>query len=463
MIMMDYGEFLKQKHLRHEPTGFTTEQINPLLFDWQQEIVKWSLKTGRSALFESCGLGKTPQQLEWAQKVVEHTNKPVIVFAPVAVANQTAREGKKFSIPVNICRDGRDVIKGVNVTNYEKLHKFDVSVFSGVVLDESSILSSFMGKTKQALQVAFRNTPYKLCATATPARNDLMELLNQADYLGVMPSNEALARWFINDTMHFGKYRLKGHSEKDFWQWVASWAICLDHPKEMGYDAPGFDLPELNTVEHIIKLKHDFSNGRLFNDDQIINASNLYAHLRQTAEIRTDHAASLANDVNDQWLVWCNTNNESELLKKKIKGAVEVRGNMPDDAKEAALLGFIDGTHRVMIGKPSMCGFGLNLQHCHNMAFVGLSFSFEQRYQGQRRCWRFGQTEAVNDHVIMTQRELQVYRIVQKKEETHNKIGKSMAEVVMEFSGIKKEDRKIERYNPTKQIRLPQWLKSEEK
>jgi len=418
------------------------------------------------AAWDYCKLYKrhgkaTKECLMWAQKVHEHTNKPVMIFAPVAVANQTAREGKKFGVNVNICLDGGDVKNGVNVTNYEKLHKFNTSVFSGVVLDESSFLGSFMGKTKIAMQVAFQNTPYKLCATATPARNDLMELLNQADYLGVMPSNEALSRWFINDTMNFGKYRLRGHSEKDFWQWVSTWAICLDHPREMGYESPGFDLPDLNTVEHVIKLKHEFTNGRLFNDDEVINASSLYKHLRETAEVRTSFAADMADSSSEQWLIWCNTNYESDLLKKKIKDAVEVRGNMTDEAKESALLGFIDGKHRVMIGKPSMCGFGLNLQHCHNMAFVGLSFSFEQRYQGQRRCWRFGQKEVVNDHVIMTQKELQVYRIVQKKEMTHNQIGRSMAEAVMGFSTIKKAKRNIETYNPTKPIIIPKWLKRE--
>jgi len=462
MTASDYEEFLKSKFVRHYPVGFEAVEINQKLFDWQQEIVKWSLSIGRGALFESCGLGKTPQQLEWAQKVHEHTNKPVMVFAPVAVSNQTVREGVKFGIDVNLCRSGDDVKNCVNITNYEKLHKFDASVFAGVVLDESSILSSFMGKTKVALQDAFRGTQYKLCATATPARNDLMELLNQADYLGIMPSNEALSRWFINDTMNFGSYKLKGHAEKDFWQWVATWAICLDHPCEMGFDAPGFDLPELITHEHIIKLKHDFSNGRLFGDDEVVNASSLYRHLRETAEERTSFAAELSNDSDEQWILWCNTNLESDMLKRKAQGSVEVRGSMKDEDKEKALLGFIDGSIRVLIGKPSMCGFGLNLQNCHNMGFVGLSFSFEQKYQAVRRCWRFGQNFDVNEHVVMTPKELQVYRIVQKKEATHIKMGRSMSEAVMGFSPVRRiPQRKLDTYNPTKHMVIPQWLKSE--
>lgn len=460
--IVDYSEFLKSKTMRHYPVGFECGSVNPMLFDWQQEIVKWSVSVGRAALFESCGLGKTGQQLEWAQKIYEHTNKPVMVFAPVAVANQTVREGAKFGIEVNLCRKGSDVKTGVNVTNYEKLHLFDPSVFTGVVLDESSCLAAYMGKTKIALQDAFRATRYKLCATATPARNDLMELLNQADYLGIMPSNEALARWFINDTMQFGSYKLKGHAEKDFWAWVATWAICLDHPREMGFDAPGFDLPELITREHIIKLKHDFSNGRLFGDDVVVNASSLYRHLRETAEERTDLAAELANDSDEQWLLWCNTNAESDMLKQKVKGSSEVRGSMRDQDKESALLGFIDGSVRVLIGKPSMCGFGLNLQNCHNMAFVGLSFSFEQKYQAARRCWRFGQTQDVNEHIVMTPKELQVYRVVQKKEATHIKMGRSMAEAVMGFSAVRKiAPRKLDEYNPTKHMVIPQWLKTE--
>jgi DNA modification methylase len=436
---MDYEAFLKSKVITSEASGFKIEvdQVNPLLFDWQRMLVRWSVFKGKAALFEACGLGKTFQQIEWARMVCEHTGGDVLILAPLAVTSQTYGEGLKLGVNVNVCRSQAQVKPGINITNYEMLDAFDAGHFAGVVLDESSILKSFMGKTKRRLMEAFARTPYRLCCTATPSPNDHMELLNHSDFLGIMPANEALSRWFINDTMNFGSYRLKGHAAKDFWRWVSTWAVCLNKPSDIGYDDNGFILPPLNTIEHIVDLpQHDYSNGKLFRDDKPVSATELYAELRKTAPQRCQLAADLVNANNEAWVVWCNTNDEAQRLTKLIPGAVNVHGSMKNEAKEAALIDFIGERIRVLVTKPSMCGFGLNLQFCHNMAFVGLSFSFEQRYQAVRRCWRFGQKEPVNDHVILSPAERHVFRVVLDKEAKHGEMSANMVADMRDYQDL---------------------------
>jgi DNA modification methylase len=436
---LKYEDFLKSKILRHQPNGFDVpiEQLNPMLFDWQKVLVRWALFKGKAALFESCGLGKTPQQLEWAQWVCEKTRGNVLILAPLAVAAQTKREGVKFGIEVNICKEQSETIQGINITNYERLEKFDADSFVGIVLDESSILKSFTGKTKKRIIDAFRKTAYKLCCTATPSPNDHMELLNHSDFLDIMPSNEALSRWFINDTMNFGAYRLKGHAVNDFWRWVSSWAVCINKPSDIGFDDANFILPPLKTIIHKIKLpKHDFKDGNLFADVKILNATSLYREMRKTAPERCRVAADLANNSDEKWVIWCNTNYESDLLKKSIPDSVEVKGSMPSATKERLLLEFSKGLHRVMVSKPSLAGFGLNWQHVNNIAFVGLSYSFEQRYQAIRRCWRFGQKKQVNDHIILSPGEAQVFNVVKIKEGKHAEMEKNMANNISSYSTL---------------------------
>jgi len=295
-----------------------------------------------------------------------------------------------------------------------------------------------MGKTKRFIIDSFRETPYKLCCTATPSPNDHMELLNHADFLDVMLSNEALSRWFINDTMNFGTYRLKGHAVKDFWRWVSSWAVALNLPSDIGFKSNGFRLPELVTHKHTIKYAnpHDFGSGRLFKEVETLNASNLYRELRETTPERTAKAAELVNDTQEGWIVWCNTNYEADALKKLIPGAVEVRGSMSAEKKELIIEQFGAGKHRVLITKPSMCGFGLNWQHIHNMAFVGLTYSFEQRYQAIRRCWRFGQKNTVNDHIILSPAEGQVFLSVDAKARRHAEMQENMLNEIKDYSEV---------------------------
>jgi len=426
---MDYDEFLKTKIIEHKPSGFEAElkEIHPMLFEWQRLLVRWACFRGRAALFEACGLGKTFQQIEWARLVCERTGGDVLILAPLAVTSQTRGEGLKLGVNVNVCRSQSQVKPGINITNYEMMDAFDAAHFAGVVLDESSILKSFMGKTKRKLMDAFSSTPYRLCCTATPSPNDHMELLNHADFLGVMPMAESLARFFVHDAGKTSTWRLKGHAKKDFWRWVSTWAVCLNKPSDIGHDDNGFILPPLNTIEHIVELpEHDFSNGKLFRDDKPVSATELYRELRETAPQRCQLAADLVNSSNEAWVVWCNTNDEAQRLAKLIPGSVNVYGAMKTEAKEQALIDFIGERIRVLITKPSMCGFGLNLQHCHNMAFVGLSFSFEQRYQAVRRCWRFGQKHPVNDRVILSPAEKHVFRAVLEKEKKHGEMTENM-------------------------------------
>lgn len=431
--MDDYHDFLATKHVAATATGFDVadDDLNDSLFPWQRAVVKWALKRGVAALFEECGLGKTLQQLAWADAIVGREGRPVLILTPLAVAPQTAREAEKFKI---ISRVG--VVEGqieckdydICITNYHKLHHFNPSAFVGVVLDESSILKSFTGKIKQALCAAFAATPYRLCCTATPSPNDITELGNHAEFLGVMPWKEMLARWFINDLGDVGTYRLKGHATADFWRWVASWAVCVSKPSDLGYPDDGYDLPPLNVIQHVVTSVTDQpGDGELFASAKL-TASNLYRELRSSRAERVAKAAELvaAADPQAAWVLWCNTNDESASLAKAVPGAVEVKGTDPDHIKEARIEGFQTGRYRVLDSKPSLCGFGLNWQHCCNVAFVGLSWSFEQFHQAIRRTWRFGQKSPVNCHIITADGEGDVVATVQKKQQEHERMKEEM-------------------------------------
>lgn len=427
--MNRYQDFLASKLAKPRPAGF--EIANPerrwkKLFPWQRKIVAWALRLGRAALFADCGLGKTAMQLTWAKEVARHTGKPVLILSPLAVATQTLGEGKKFGIQVTICRSQASVAKGVNVTNYQKLlssdgiglsDQWDLSDFAGVVLDESSILKSFTGKTKQVLCSAFVDTPFRLACTATPAPNDHLELGNHSQFLGIMDSDEMISRWFINDTSEAGKYRLKKHAAKDYWRWVASWAVCLGKPSDLGYADDGFCLPPLKYHQHVVdgNATADAPEGYLFRCDSL-TATTLHAEMRKTASARAARVAALVNASPEAWVVWCNTNYEADELVKVIPDAVEVRGSDSEYDKEEKLSLFATGQRRVIISKPSICGFGLNWQHCHNVAFVGLSYSHEQFYQAVRRSWRFGQKEDVHCHVVIADTEGEVLAAIHRKE-----------------------------------------------
>lgn len=460
--MGDYASFLASKSPIAPEVGFEVlpGDLNPALFSWQRDIVSWGLGKGRPALLCDTGTGKTAMQLEWAKRVHEETNGDVLILAPLAVGAQTATEGEKFGVEVTRCKAAEDVRPGVNVANYERLEAFDPSTFSGVVLDESSILKAYMGRTKRRLVEAFAGTRYRLACTATPAPNDYLELGNHAEFLGAMRSTEMIARWFINDTMHVGSYRLKHHAERDFWRWVSSWAVALRRPSDLGYPDDGFVLPPLVMNEVVVAVDRTAESGDRLIRDVSLSATEMHREMRLTAPARTEKAAELVNDAepNEAWALWCNTNHEADLLKAKIPDAVEVRGSDAAEEKEAKLLAFSRGEARVIVTKPSIAGFGLNWQHCRNTAFVGLSHSFEQFYQAVRRLYRYGQEREVRAHVVIAETEGGVLDNIRRKMAAHEALLDGMRDA-MAGEGLSGRARlTLAPYEPREEMRIPDWL-----
>lgn len=409
--MNEYAEFLQRKATTDPATGLqTVPPLNPMLFPFQQDIVSWALRRGRAAVWADCGLGKGPMQMEWASKQPHEC----IIAAPLAVAQQFVREAAKFGIDLAYAKRQEDVTTRIVVTNYERLDAFHLEQYGAVSLDESSILKSFDGKTRTWLIEAFKDTPFRLCSTATPSPNDYMELGNHAEFLGAMSYTEMLSMFFVHDGGDTQKWRLKGHAEKDFWTWLCSWAVMLRKPSDLGYSDEGFTLPEL--VMHEITVRVDEpTNGFLFPVEAQTLQERLAAR-RDTITERVADCAKIVNATDEPFLVWCNLNSESDALRKAITGAVEVKGSDTIEHKESAVLGFTDGSVRTLISKASITGYGMNWQHCNNMAFVGLSDSFEQFYQAVRRCYRFGQTKPVNVYVICAETEGAVVANIKRKE-----------------------------------------------
>lgn len=460
---MTYAEFLQSKHRKVVSSGFEKprENMNQHMFDWQKDIAYWALKKGRAALFEDCGLGKTLQQLEWAQSVCDYTERPVLIVAPLAVAEQTRHEGEKFGYQVSVCRTQNDVLDGINITNYEMLSHFDASKFTGVVLDESSILKNYTSKTRTQIIEMFRDTPYKLSCTATPSPNDYMELGNQAEFLGVMSRTEMLATYFIHDGSNTSKWRLKGHAEDRFWSWVAEWAVVLTSPADLGYSGEGYNLPQLNTVEHLVEpgTKAMDGNLTLFTKTAQTLSERREAR-RNSLDERCEEAAEIVKTDAGQWLVWCDLNDESSKLKSLIPGAVEIRGSDTPQDKADRLRGFTDGSIRVLVTKPSIAGFGLNWQGCHNMIFVGLSDSYEMMYQAIRRCYRFGQANTVNVHIVTSTAEGAVRENIERKERQRADMTAEMVRHTKEIlrKEIRGTTRDVIEYNPQVEMKIPAWL-----
>lgn len=459
---MEYLDFIKGKEIRYDGSGFEPTSENGKLFRWQSDIVRWALMKGRAAIFADCGLGKTPMQLQWAQQVSEHDGKPVLICAPLAVAAQTKHEGEKFGIDVNICRKGSDVVNGVNVTNYEMLEHFNAEAFAGVVLDESSILKDATSATRKLLTEKFRKTPYKLCCTATPSPNDFMELGTHSEFLGVMKQTEMLATFFCHDGGNTSQWRLKGHAESKFFEWVASWACCLTNPSDLGYDGSDFILPELR-IEEII-TKSDVLENRdgqiMFFAETTQTLNERRATRRNSLADRVEAAAKIANDTGDQVLVWCDLNSESEMLASSIDGAVEVRGSQSPDFKEKAMNGFTSKENRVLVSKPSIAGWGMNWQQCNKMIFVGLSDSFEAYYQAVRRCWRFGQTQPVTVYIIISDAEGCVKDNIERKQANAQRMTRELVKFTNDIlsAEIRHTTRMSESYITTERMEIPKWI-----
>lgn len=460
---MNYEEFLRGKERPAGACGFEwpRERMNPRMFEWQKDIVFWALKKGRAALFEDCGNGKTIQQLEFCRAVCEHTGMPTLIVAPLTVGEQTKREAEKFGYAATLCRTQKDVRPGINITNYEMLEHFEAAAFGGVVLDESSILKNCMGKVRTQIIQMFQNVPYRLSCTATPSPNDYMELGNQVEFLGIMSHTEMLATYFIHDGSDTSKWRLKGHAEDRFWEWVATWAVVLTCPGDLGYPNDGYVLPELVMHEHLVDVSTSMDDG-LFGWVAKTLTERRDAR-RMSLRERCEKAAQVvAADAAEQWVVWCDLNSESELLTELIGGAVQVRGSDTPDEKAAALRAFADGKVRYLVTKPSIAGFGMNWQNCHNMVFVGLSDSYEAMYQAMRRCYRFGQKMPVNVHIITSAAEGAVKSNIERKEAQAQTMKKNMVLHTKEIleHDIRGTARITIAYCPRLDMLLPEWLRS---
>jgi|SRR3990167_372800 len=419
-----YLDFLREKEQYSADSGFEPLELHDALFDFQRNLVTWSLRRGRAAIFADCGLGKTPMQLEWARQVSEHANGNVLVLAPLAVSAQTVREAEKFGIPITAVRESEDVRPGVNVTNYERLGRFADMPWAGLVLDESSILKSFDGKTRIALTEWAADIPYRLCATATPSPNDYEELGGHSEFLSVLNRRQMLATFFVNDGLEAAHWRLKGHGGEAYWRWIATWARALRAPADLGFDDDGFLLPDLRVS--LIQIDGDqVSADRLF----AVPVSTLQDRRearRESLPERVAIAVELANAADGPCVVWCDLNAESDALRRAIPDSVEVKGSDTPDEKEDRLLAFTDGRARVIVTKPRIGGWGLNWQHCSRMIFVGLSDSYESYYQAVRRCWRFGQTQPVDVTIVASRREQTVLENVRRKERQMGDMFESM-------------------------------------
>lgn len=425
---MSYHSFIKSKVRVIESSGFeiAPEKLNKHLFPFQRECVSRALRAGRFALFQDCGLGKTIQQLEWAHQVEKHTKKPVLILAPLAVSAQTIEEGEKFGI--GVCKYSQGAKEGILISNYEQLENIDPHVFSGIVLDESSCLKAFDGKTKTLILDMFRKTPYKLACTATPSPNDVLELTNHFEFLNAGKADEVMSEYFVHDGGETQKWRLKKHSAKRFWAHVASWAVCIAKPSDIGFSDDGYILPKLTFHNHEIDV--DAKQDGWLLPEASVSATDFNQALRDTMEKRLQVAIDLCNKSKEQWIVWVNLNVESEYALSKIDGAVQVCGSEDQESKEEKLLGFAKGKYRVLITKKKIAQFGMNFQNCHNQCFATLDFSFEGLYQAIRRSYRFGQTKEVKIHIVTTSNMSNVMKAIENKQLEFTKMQTEMAQAV---------------------------------
>ncbi len=435
---MDYQTFLESKQKNHILSGFEVAEndLNKMMFPFQRFIVKRALKAGKYAIFADCGLGKSLMQLDWANHVSKFTGKRVLILAPLVVVEQTKREAAKFGVPVDF----------IDADNYEQLNNIDTSIYSGVVLDESSILKNFEGETKKLILDLFANTPYKLACTATPSPNDPMELGNHSEFLDVMSRNEMLAMYFVHDGGETAKWRLKGHAVKLFYQFIGTWAIMLNKPQDIGFEMDGYALPSLNLIERqIITNKRD--NGQLFND-AIISATNFNAELRATKKERLQEVVDIVNSrPAENFIIWIKQNEEGEMLKKLLPESVEVKGSDTNEWKKNKLLGFANNEFRILVTKTKIASFGMNFQNCRNQIFASLDFSFEGLYQAIRRSYRFGQSNEVNIYLITTDTMKNVKQSIDNKQKQFEIMQDEMAKAIndnLNNKHMKKSDSNIE-------------------
>jgi len=463
--MIDYATLIAAKKATFEPRGLAhAPALNSHLFPYQAAATEFLLRQGCGAAFLDTGLGKSLISLDWGRVVVEHSNRPVLMLAPLAVAQQHEREAAKFGIDARSIREPSEVRDArVYVTNYDRLGRFDPSAFSGVILDESSILKSFTGATTRALIRSFAATPFRLACTATPAPNDHMEIGQHSAFLGVMDAPEMLSRWFLSDQTEMGRYRLKRPAVKSFWEWVSSWARCASKPSDLGFTNDGFDMPRLDIKRHVVRADLSLESGeddgqfRLFRSPQS-SATSIHREKRLTCEARAAAVAEIVEAEPDEaWVIWVETNEEADAICARLPGAVEVRGSMPSDKKEERIVGFSTGQIKWLVSKPSITGFGLNWQHCARTAFMSLSYSYESYYQAIRRFWRFGQSRPVEAHIVLAETEMRLWDVIQRKADDHQSM---KAEMCAAMARAMRTSSVLDDYRPTRNVSLPEWLRS---
>lgn len=459
---MSYETLLSRKLAAHVPVGITKPaNIPDSLFPHQKSLTTWALKRGRAAIFADTGLGKTRMELAWADQVCAHTSKPVLILAPLAVAAQTAREGAGIGVRVNVCREASDVCNGINITNYDRLHKFDTSLFGGVVLDESSIIKHHDAKSFSLLTEAFKHTPFKLPATATPAPNDWTELGTHAEFLGICTRAEMLSEFFTHDGGDTSVWRLKGHARQAFWKWVCSWGALIRKPSDIGFDDAAYELPELMLHEHTVDTEMS-TNGMLFAMEAQTLSERRHARKASLADRVAECAKRVNGEKKEPWIVWCDLNDESKALTAAIDGAVEITGADDTDVKESRLQAFASGDVRVLVSKPSICGWGLNWQHSARMAFVGVTDSYEAYYQAVRRCWRFGQTRPVHVHIFASKAEGSVVANLKRKERDAMQMAEALSAetkdaVMAEVTGL---TRQTNDYKASQKITIASFMRA---
>lgn len=460
--MTDYTNFVTTKLRAVPPVGITRQfDLIDGLFPHQIDLVRWALRRGRAAIFADTGLGKTRMQVAWADVVQRETGGDLLILAPLAVAQQTVAEAAACGVTITHAHDSSEVRPGINITNYDRMHKFDAARFVGVVLDESSVIKHHTSKTLQALLDAFSRTPYRLCATATPAPNDWTELGTHAEFLGIRSRAEMLAEFFVHDGGDTQTWLIKGHARQIFWRWVASWGVMLRSPADLGYDASDYNLPPLHVHQHTVESEHDQAEtGFLF----AMEATDLMERRnarKASLKARVEACAAIVNASDQPWIVWCDLNAEGDALRDAIPDAVEIRGSDPEEVKEQRLADFAAGHIRVLVTKSSIAGWGLNWQHCAHVAFVGVTDSWEAYYQAVRRCYRFGQKREVHVHIFASEQEGSVVANLKRKEADAKAMGDALASEVIDSvrDELMGQGRESNDYTPSKAMNLPNFLR----
>ena len=455
--MITYQELIAKKAYLHIEAGFDVEasDIPWQLRDFQRDTVAWACRRGRAAIFAGSGLGKTLMQLAWAHLVMERTDKPVLVVAPLCVAQQTIREGQKFGIEAEYIREPKFCNSRIHVINYEMLKHFNPDNYAGIVLDESSILKGMDGKMRRYITDFASTIPYRLSCTATPSPNDFMELGTQSEFLGIMTQVEMLAMFFIHDGSDTSKWRLKGHGRAKFWQWLATWSVVIRNPGDLGYSSEGYDLPELIYHNHVVETGEN--DGLFVKIAQGLQDRNTAR--RESVDLRVDKAAEIANSIDGACIVWCHLNDESQKLETQIVDGVQIFGAMKPEIKEGLITCFTEGEILKLITKPKIAGFGLNWQHCNHMIFVGLSDSWESFYQAVRRCWRFGQDKPVHVHIVTADTEGAVLENIRRKQQLNDEMSKEMAAVMRDLTVAEIKGATTEKtdYIPCEEMAKPSW------